>query len=74
MTGFCVFGIIINKLGHWEEPGPIVLLEIDKRLEVDFYNTVLSFALAVSLRMEGDEKPTLDIKEVSERLPEFWGE
>ena len=67
MTGARVIDIIIRELGYCEEPGLIVLLEIDKSLEVGFHGTVLPFGLAVGLRIEGGEKPTLHAEEVAER-------
>ena len=49
MAGATVFGIIISKLGYWKKLGLIVLLEIDKSLELSFHDTVLPFGLAVNL-------------------------
>ena len=59
-----VFVIIISKFGHWFEATLIVLLEIDKSLEVSLYDIILSFCLAVSLQIKGGEKLTVDAKEV----------
>ena len=45
----------------------MVLLEIDKSLEIDFYYTVLSFDLAISLQIKGAKESMLDAKEVAEQ-------
>ena len=74
IAGARVFGLIISKLSYWWKPGPIILLEIDKSSNVCFPGTVLLFGLAVSLRMEGGKKLTLDIKKVAEQWPEFQDE
>ena len=74
ITNTCVFGIIISEPGYWYEPGPIILLEIDKALEVGFHSILLFFGLTVSLQIKGGKKPTLDTKKVTEQLPEFQDE
>ena len=74
MAGACVFRVIIRKLGHRQEPGPIVLLEINKNLKVRFHCTILTFGLAVSLRVKRGGKPSFDTEEVAEQWPEFWDE
>ena len=74
MTSTGVLSIIISKLGHWREPSPVVLLEVDKGLEIRLYGAVLLLGLPVCLRMEGGRKPFLDAKKVAERWPEFRGE
>ena len=74
MANARIFGIIISIFGHWQEPSLIILLEIDKSSEIGYYGTDLPFGLAVSLRMEGGEKPTLNAKEVVKWWPEFQSE
>ena len=49
MAGASTFGIIIDKLCYKKKLCPIILLEIDKNLEVSFYYTILSLNLAVRL-------------------------
>ena len=67
MAGVCVFDIIISKLGHYLEPGLIVLLEIDKDLEERFYYTILLLKLTVSLRVEQNKKFPFDVDKVAEQ-------
>ena len=74
MAGACILGIIIRKLSHREEPGPIVLLEVDESLEIHFYRNILLFRLAVCLQVKSGGEPLLDAKEVAEQRPEFQGE
>ena len=48
MTSVSIICLIIDKLGYWLEPGPIILLEIEKDLEIDLHAIVLPFYLAIS--------------------------
>ena len=52
MTDTCVFGIVVSKLGHCKEPSPVILLEVDKSLEISFYSAVLPLGLTVNLRVK----------------------
>ena len=54
VAGVYIFGIVISKLGHRQEPGPIVLFEINKGLEVGIHGAVLPLCLAVRLQVKGD--------------------
>ena len=74
VAGARILGIVISKLGHGQESGPIVLFEVNKGSEVRFHRTILSFRLAVRLGVKGSREPPLDAKEVAERRPEFQGE
>ena len=67
----CIFGIIVKKLGYWYKLGPIVLLEIDKNLEVRWHYAVLLLSLTVSLRVKYGRKPTFDAKKEEEQWPDF---
>ena len=42
-----IFGIIVGKLYYKKKSYPIILLKVDKGLEVSFYYTILSFCLAI---------------------------
>ena len=44
-----IFGIIIGKFRHKKKPCPIILIEIDKGLKIDFYHTNLLFGLTICL-------------------------
>ena len=74
MAGACIFGVIESKLCHWQESYLVLLFEVDKSAEVCFHRAVLSFGLAVYLKMEGSWEPLFDAKKVKERWSEFWGE
>ena len=67
MTGVCILYIVISKLGHWQEFSLVTLLEVDKDLEICLYGAVLLLGLPVCLQMEGDKKPLLNAKEVTEQ-------
>ena len=67
MSGACVFCIIMNKLGYWQDPCPVILLEVDKDLKIPLHGIVLPLDLSVYLRIEGGRKLLLDTKEVVER-------
>ena len=44
-----IFGIIITKLCHGKKPYPIILLKINKGLEIGFYYAILLFGLTICL-------------------------
>ena len=49
MANASIPGIIIGKFCHEKKLCPIILLKVDKNLEVGFYCTILSFGLTVHL-------------------------
>ena len=55
MAGASVFGIVIGKLRHKKKPCPIILLKVDKGLEVNFHHIFLLLSLAVYLQVESGE-------------------
>ena len=67
MAAARVFGIIISKLSYQKELDQMVLFEIDESSEVGFHGTILPFDFAISLCIEDDTKPTLDIKEIAKQ-------
>ena len=73
MASARIFGVIISKFSHWQKPGLIIRLEINKSLKIGFHGIVLLFGLAISLRMKGIEKPMLDAGEVTKQSSAFWG-
>ena len=52
VTSAGVFGVILRKLSYRSEPGPVILLKVDKGLEVGPHSAVLPLCLAVSLRVK----------------------
>lgn len=67
MAGACIFGIVIRKLGQRQELSPVILLEVEKDLEVCFNNIILTFCLAVYLRIKRGEKPLFDRREIKKQ-------
>ena len=65
VTNAGIFGVIIDKLCNEKKPYSIILLKVDKSLEVGFYHTILPFGLTVYLWMEGGEESPLDTKEIT---------
>ena len=64
MAGADNLGIIISKLRYRKKLCPIILLKVDKSLEVSFYYAILLFGLTVCLRVEDDRKSPLDTEEI----------
>ena len=60
-----ILGIVIGKFYHKKKPCPIILLTVNKSLEISFYCTILLLNLAVCLRVEGGKKSPLDAKEIA---------
>ena len=55
-----IFGIIIYKLNHWQEMCLVILFSVYKNFKVCFYYAILSFYLAINLRIEGCREFLLD--------------
>ena len=64
-AGAGILTIVIGKLRHRKKPCPIILLKVDKSLEISFYCTILPLCLAIYLRIEGSEEFLLDAKEIA---------
>ena len=60
-----IFGVIIGKLYYEKKPYLIILLKVDKNLEVSFYYAILLFGLIVYLWVKDNEKSLLDTKEIA---------
>ena len=67
VAGACILGVVISKLGHWQELCPIILFKVDKGLKVGIHGAVLPFCLTVYLRMEGSRESPLDAKIVAKQ-------
>ena len=65
VAGVGILGIVVSKLRHEKKSCPIILLEVDKSLEVGFHCTILPLSLAVRLRVEGGGESPLDAKEIA---------
>ncbi len=66
MASTRIFGVVISKFSYYKEPNLMILLVVNKSPKVGFYHTILRLSLAVNLRMEGDKKSSLNLKEVIE--------
>ena len=44
-----ILGVIVGELRYGKKPCSIILLEVDKSLEIDFYYTILLLHLTVYL-------------------------
>lgn len=53
MTGIGVFCVVVSEFSHREKSSSVILLIIDKGIEVDFYDTVFPFCLTISLGIKG---------------------
>ena len=64
MADASILGIIVNKLHYRKKLCSIILLKVDKGLEVDFYYSILSFGLIIYLWVEASRESPLDAKEI----------
>ena len=65
VAGAGIFSIVISKLRHRKKSYLIILLKVDKSLEVGFHCIILPFGLTVHPGVESDEESPLDIKEIA---------
>ena len=65
ITSINIFYIIISKLSHLKESYLVILLKINKNLEISFYYTILFFSLAIYLKLKDDIKFSLNIKKIT---------
>ena len=61
MVDTSIFSIIVGKLCYGKKPCPIILLKVDKSLEINFYYTILPFSLIICLWVEGGRKSLLNV-------------
>ena len=60
MANISIFSIIIGKLRHRKKLDPVILLQIDKSLKVNFYCIILFFDLIIRLWIESSRKSPFD--------------
>ena len=60
-----IFGIIISEFHHEKKPYLIILLKVDKSLEISFHCAILPFGLIIYLCVEGSRESMLDAKEMA---------
>lgn len=66
MVGARIFCVVVQKFGYLQKSYPIVLFKFDKGPKIGFYYTILTFCLAVFLRLKGSQEFPLDANEVAE--------
>ena len=59
-----ILGVIVDILYHKNKPCSIILLEVNKGLEVSFYCAILLFGLTVRLWIEDGKEFLLDVKDI----------
>ena len=60
VVGTGIHNIIVGQFRYDKKLCPIILLEVDKNLEVNFYHTILPLSLAVYLQVKGNRESLLD--------------
>lgn len=66
ISNISFFSIIIYKFSNWQKFYKIILLKVNKDLELYFYYTILILDFSISLRIKNSEKLILDSKKVLE--------
>ena len=64
MANASILGIIISKLCNRKKLCSVILLKVDKNLEISFYYTILLFDLTVCLWVEGGRESPLNAEEI----------
>ena len=62
-----IFRIIIDEFSYWKKPYSVVLLKVNKGMEISFHCAVLSFGLAVSLGFKGCKKSLFGSEKVTKQ-------
>ena len=65
MANASILGIIVGELCHEKKLCLIILLKVDKGLEVGFYCIILPLCLAIHLRIEGGGEFSLDAEKIA---------
>ena len=65
MANVNIFGIIISKLRYEKKPCPVILLKVDKDLDVGFYHAILLFGLIVHLWVKDGGESSLNTKKIA---------
>ena len=65
VAGAGILGVVIGKLRHGKKLCPIILLEVDKGLEVGFHRVILPFSLTVHLWIEGGGESPFYAKKIA---------
>ena len=65
VAGIGILGDVIGKLCSGKKLCLIILLKVDKSLEISFYYTILPLCLALYLWVESGREFLLDAKEIA---------
>lgn len=65
MASICIFGIAVCKFCRRQEFCLVILLFVDKCLEIGFYCAVLPLILAIYLRLKGGREVLIDVEEIA---------
>ena len=60
-----ILDIIVSKFRYIKKLYSIILLKIDKNLEINFYYIILPFSLIIYLWIKDDRKSLLDTKKIA---------
>ena len=71
VAGTGIHGIVVCKLCYEKKLYLIILLKLNKDLEVSFYHVTLPFCLTVRLWVEGDKKSPLNVEKIAQIEQEF---
>ena len=64
MFSISIFSIIVYKYSYWQEFCQVILLKINKNLEVYNYYTILTLILAINLNVKLNKKLILNMKKL----------
>lgn len=67
MACLCIFDIVIEIVDYWQKLCFIILLEIDKNLEIYFYFTFLMFCLIVCLTIKSCKESLFNVKKIAKQ-------
>ena len=65
MAGASIFDIIVSKFHYEKKPYPIILLQVDRDLEVGSYYAILPFGLIVHLWVKSSRESLFDAKKIT---------
>ena len=64
MANASILSIVVSKLRHGKKSYPIILLKVDKSLEVGFHGTIMPLNLAIRLQVKDGGEFLLDAEEI----------
>lgn len=62
----CIFFIIIYKFDYWKKFYSIILLKIDKILEICFYYTIFSLYLIINLLVKSYKESLFNLQKIAQ--------